>query len=132
MTDPEQDARRTLGHLKRLIREGEDLARDRPLDELAHAKWFERATNYVRRKMPAVTIPPLSQLVPANARMTNWLAPGYRAPHPVDAAMTRARKGRELMSQMVIVLASAVERLELEIEDPSRTRVQRGPEAGPT
>jgi hypothetical protein len=132
MADSGKDARRTLGHLKRLIREGEDLARDRPLDELAHARWFERATNYIRRKMPAVAIPPLPQLVPANVRMPDLLAPGYRAPHPIDAAMTRARKGRELMSQMVIVLASAIERLELEIEGQSRTRVQRGLEAGPT
>jgi hypothetical protein len=82
--------------------------------------------------MPAATIPPFSQRVPANARMTDLLAPVCRAPHPIDAAMTRARKGRELMSQMVLVLASAVERLELEVEGRSRTRVQRGPEAGPT
>jgi len=33
--------RRILGHLKRLMREGDEMLHERPFDEIAHAKWCD-------------------------------------------------------------------------------------------
>lgn len=39
--------RRILGHLKRLMREGDEMLHDQPLDEVAHAKWCDRTEKYM-------------------------------------------------------------------------------------
>lgn len=114
MSKSQNNPRRTLGHLKRLRREGTDLLDNRPLDELAHAKWIHRVINYIPRKMPEVTILPLDQLV--DAKMPNLLDPRYHRPHPLDAAMSRADGGQKLIRKLLVILASAQERLELALE----------------
>ena len=114
MTVSRNDSRRTLAHLRRLTREATELLQSRPLDELAHARWIERTLNYVHRKMPGVKILPLDQLVPVT--MPDLLRPGFRLPHPLDAAMRRSNHGQQLIRKLRAILASAMERLELELE----------------
>jgi hypothetical protein len=106
--------RRTLAHLKRLMCDGRDLAHERPLDEIAHATWMDRAEKYMERKLPDVRIPPPYELI--HVEMPDLLSPDYRPSHPLDAAMARAESGRQLMGKMQAILASAIERLELELE----------------
>ena len=114
MTESRDNPKRTLSHLKRLTREGRALLEERPLDELARAKWSDRARRYLNRKMPGVQVLPPSQLI--DARMPNFLSPTYRPPHPLDAAISRNRQGRKLSQKMLSILASAIERLELRLE----------------
>ena len=38
--------RRILSTVRRLRRDGETLLRERPLDEIAHAMWMQRADTY--------------------------------------------------------------------------------------
>jgi len=114
MTQSTDNPRRTLGHLKRLTREGQELLDNRPLDELAHAKWIMRTMNYLARKMPEVQVLPLHQLI--SLEMPNTLDPGYKRPHPLDAAMRRNDQGQQIIQKLLAVLASARERLELQLE----------------
>ncbi len=118
MTESRENPKRTLGHLKRLTREGRVLLDERPLDELAHAKWSDRAKRYLARKMPDVQILPPDQLI--SVKMPNLLSPSYRRPHPLDAAMSRSRQGQKLIQKMLGIIASATERLELRLEGDGR------------
>ena len=108
------NARQTLGHLKRLTREGRALLHDRPLDEWAHARWIERADRYLRRQIPGIDIPSALQLVPH--RIPDLLDPNHEPPHPIDAAMGRCQHGRQLVEKYLVILARATEQLELNIE----------------
>lgn len=47
MTKSIDNPRRTLSHLNRLMREGDVLVEQRPLDEITHAKWIDRARKYL-------------------------------------------------------------------------------------
>ena len=114
MRKTQDNPRRTLGHLKRLMREGEDLLLSRPLDEFAHALWYDRAEKYLNRKMPELKIPPPDQLV--SIEMPDLLASGHQRSHPIDAAFARASTGGELVGKLMAILASAIERLELKLE----------------
>jgi len=114
MPEPRDNPKRTLSHLKRLTREGQTLLREWPLDELARARWFDRARRYLNRKMPDVQVLPPDQLI--DVRMPNFLSPTYRQPHPLDAAMSRNRQGHKLSQKMLSIIASAIERLELRLE----------------
>ena len=114
MKESQDNPKRTLSHLKRLTREGRVLLHDRPLDELAHAKWFDRAKRYLERKMPDVQVLPPDQLI--SIRMPDLLSPSYKRPHPLDAAMSRSQQGQKLIQKMLAIIASATERLELRIE----------------
>jgi len=87
---------------------------DRPLDELTHAKWFDRARRYLARKMPDVQILPPDQLI--SVTMPDLLSPTYKRPHPLDAAMSRSEQGQKLIRKMLAIIASAIERLELRLE----------------
>lgn len=118
MTESRDNPRRTLSHLKRLTRDGKALLHDRPLDELAHAKWFDRARRYLERKMPDVRILPPDQLI--SVRMPNLLSPTYKRPHPLDAAMSRSQQGQKLNRKMLTIIASAIERLELTLESEDK------------
>ena len=111
MTKPQDNPRRTIGHLKRLIREGEDLLHNRPLDEWAHAKWTDRAIRYLKRKMPDFPVPTAYELQPV--QMPDFMSPNYKKPHPLDVAMTRSENGQKRMRKLVPILTSAAERLEL-------------------
>jgi len=106
--------RRILASLRRLRRDGETLLRERPLDEIAHAKWIERAQRYLQKRMPDVHVAPPDELVPV--QMPALLDPAYRRPHPTDAAFARANSGRELAEKHFAIIASAEERLELKVE----------------
>lgn len=112
MNESQDNPRRTLGHLRRLRRDGKDLINTRPLDEIAHAMWCDRMKKYLQRKMPDVRIPPPHELVPVN--MPNLLAPDYHPSHPIDAAFRRATSGGQLVQAYLTILASAIERFELE------------------
>ncbi len=114
MTESRDNPKRTLGHLKRLSRDGRTLLHERPLDELGNAKWFDRAKRYLERKMPEVKILPPDQLI--SVRMPNFLGPSYKRPHPLDAAMSRCEQGQKLIQQMLGIIASAIKRLELRME----------------
>ena len=114
MTDSTDNPRRTLSHLKRLTREGQALLHDGPLDELGHAKWFDRARRYLERKIPEVQILPVDQLI--SVKMPNFLSPTYKRPHPLDAAMSRSEQGQKLILKMLAIIASATERMELRLE----------------
>jgi len=114
MTDSRDNPKRTLSHLKRLSREGRALLNDRPHDELAHAKWFDRARRYLERKMPGVRMLPPDQLI--SVKMPNLMDPTYRRPHPLDAARSRSEQGCKLTLKMLGIVASATERLELQLE----------------
>ena len=114
MSELRHNPRRTLSHLKRLTREGKALLHDRPLDEIAHAKWFDRAHRYLERKMPDVHILPPDQLI--SIRMPNLLSSTYKRPHPLDAAMSRSEQGQKLNRKMLAIIASATERLEMKLE----------------
>lgn len=87
---------------------------ERPLDEVAHAKWIDRADRYLRKRVPDATIAPLEQLEPIE--MPNLLDPAYRRPHPADAALARADSGRRLAEKYLAICASVQERLELQLE----------------
>ncbi|MBL7076299.1 MAG: hypothetical protein ISS31_02405 [Kiritimatiellae bacterium] len=114
MTQSRDNPNRTLSHLKRLTREGRALLDERPLDELAHAKWFDRAERYLERKMPDVQVLPPDQLI--SIKMPDLMSPTYRRPHPLDAAMGRSEQSQKLIQKMLGIIASARERLELQIE----------------
>ena len=114
MTESRDNSKRTLGHLKRLTREGRALLDERPLDELAHAKWFDRAERYLARKMPDVRVLPPDQLI--SIEMPDLMSPTYKRPHPLDAAMSRSEQGQKLNRKMLAIIASATERLELKLE----------------
>lgn len=114
MSETRDNPKRTLSHLKRLTRDGLSLVEQRPLDEMAHAYWLERAERYLKRKMPEVHVPTASELIPT--RMPNLLSAAYKPPHPLDAAMSRSQKGQRLIQKMLGIIASAIERLELRIE----------------
>ncbi len=114
MTESRDIPKRTLGHLKRLSRDGRTLLHERPLDELAHAKWLDRAKRYLDRKMPEVQVLPPDQLIPV--RMPNFLSPSYKQPHPLDAAMSRFEQRQKLIQKMLGIIASAIEMLELRME----------------
>ncbi|MBT3194481.1 MAG: hypothetical protein HN341_18190 [Verrucomicrobia bacterium] len=114
MTESRDNPRCTLSHLKRLTREGSALLHDRPLDELAHAKWLDRAEKYLERKMPDVQVLPPDQLI--SIKMPNLLSPNYSKPHPLDAAMSRSEQGQRLIQKFQAIIASAIERLELTLE----------------
>ncbi|MBT3382053.1 MAG: hypothetical protein HN742_19720 [Lentisphaerae bacterium] len=114
MTQSADNPRRTLSHLKRLMREGDELVEQRPLDELAHAKWLDRARKYLERKIPEMEIPPPWEL--SRTPFPDLLSRDYRPPHPIDAALARAESGRDLMGQMMVFIAHAAERLEAELE----------------
>ena len=118
MTKSPDNPRRTLSHFKRLSREGKALLSDRPLDELAHAKWFERTRRYLEQKMPEVQILPPDQLI--SVKMPNPLSPTYRQPHQLDAAIHRCDQGRKLTQQMLAIVASATERIELRLETDNK------------
>ena len=106
--------RRVLSSIRRLRRDGEVLLRERPLDEMAHAKWIDRADRYLRKRVSDARILPSDQLVPV--KMPNLLAPDFRKPHPFDAAAARAESGRRLAEKYLAICASAEERLELQLE----------------
>lgn len=114
MNESANNPRRTLSHFKRLVREGEDLAEHRPLDEVANTKWLQRAIRYVSRKMPDVTIASPSDACPVEMR--NLLDTDYEPPDPSDAAVARAESGRALMRQRLVILAHAIEQLEAKLE----------------
>jgi len=106
--------RHILSSIRRLRRDGERLLHERPLDEIAHAKWIDRADRYLRKRVSDARILPADQLVPV--RMPNLLAPEFCKPHPFDAAAARAESGRKLAEKYLVICASAQERLELRIE----------------
>jgi len=114
MTQSTGNPRRTLGHLKRLMREGDDLVEQTPLDEIAHAKWMDRAQRYLERKIPGMEIPPLWKLHPTP--LPDLLDPDLRTPDPIDATLTRAERGRDLVGQLMVFLAHAIENLEADLE----------------
>jgi hypothetical protein len=114
MTETRDNTKRTLSHLKRLIREGRVLLEKHPLDELAHAKWFDRAERYLDRKMPDVQVLPPDQLI--SIKMPDLMSPTFRLPHPLDAAMSRSEQSQRLIQKMLGIIASATERLELQLE----------------
>jgi hypothetical protein len=114
MTESRDNPKRTLAHLKRLTREGRALLGERPLDELAHAKWFGRAERYLERKMPDVRVLPPDQLI--SIKMPDLMSPTYRRPHALDAAMSRSEQSQKLIQKMLGIIASATERLELQLE----------------
>ena len=106
--------KRILSSIRRLRRDGELLLRERPLDEIAHAKWIDRADRYLRKRVPETHIAPLNQLAPV--QMPNLLSPNYRKPHPADSALARADSGRRLAEKYLAICASAQERLELKLD----------------
>jgi len=96
-----------------------DVERNRCAENILYAavffiKWFERAKRYLGRKMPEVVILPCDQLI--SVRMPKFLSPSYKRPHPLDAAMSRCEQGQKLIQQMLGIIASAIERLELRME----------------
>ena len=115
MTESQDNPKRTLSHLKRLTREGRVLLHERPLDELARARWLDRTKRYLQRKMPDVQVLPAYQLV--SVRMPDLLGPSYKPPHPLDAAMSRNEQGHKLIQKMLCIIAIAIERLELRMEN---------------
>ena len=114
MTESRGNPKQTLRHLKRLAREGRALLRDWPLDELAHAKWLDRAKRYIERTMPDVQVLPPDQLI--SIKMPDLLSPTYKQPHPMDAALRRSEQGQKLVQMFLAIIASAIERLELTLE----------------
>ena len=114
MTKTPDNTKRTLSHLKRLTREGRVLLDERPLDELAQAKWFDRAQRYLEHKMPDVQVLPPDQLI--SIEMPDLMSPSYRPPHPLDAAMSRSEQTQRLTQKMLGIIASATEKLELKLE----------------
>ncbi len=106
--------RRILSSIHRLRRDGETLLRERPLDEIAHAKWTDRADKYLRKRMPNVHIAPPYELEPVT--IPNFLDPSYRPSHPMDSALARTEAGKRLAQKYLSILASAQERLELKLE----------------
>lgn len=87
---------------------------EHPLDEVKHAKWFDRAERYLARKMPDVQVLPPAQLI--SIKMPDLMSPTHRQPHPLDAAMSRSEQGQKLTKKMLGIIASATERLELQLE----------------
>jgi len=85
------------------------------MDEIAHAKWIDRAERYLRKRVPNIQILPRYQL--EGVEMPNLLSPDYKKPHPVDAAFARAESGRKLARKYLAICASAQERLELKLEE---------------
>lgn len=114
MSKHSDNRRRTLSHLARLKHEGQELIEVRPLDDLAQAKWIERVVNYIERKMPDVEIPPLHQL--GDVELPDALELSRHRPHPLDAAMSRSHSGTSIIRKLLVILASAQERLELQTE----------------
>ena len=111
---PQPSTRRILSSVRRLIRDGEKLFDERPLDEIVHVKWIDRADRYLRKRVPDIYIAPPHELEPT--QMPDLLAPDYRKPHPMDAALGRAESGRRLAQKYLTICAQAQERLELELE----------------
>ena len=106
--------RRTLGHLKRLMREGDELLEQRPLDEIAHAKWLDRARKYLERKIPGLEIPPpweLTGKIPVNP-----FSPDFKHTSPLEGTLARAESGRNLMGHMMVFIAHGIERIEAQLE----------------
>ena len=64
--------------------------------------------------MPGVRMLPPDQLI--SVKMPNLMDPTYRRPHPLDAARSRSEQGCKLTLKMLGIVASATERLELQIE----------------
>ena len=100
------------------MREGNETFHDRPFDEIAHAKWIERTENYIQRRMPDVRIPSCNEVLPID--IPDLLDPNYRKSDPFDATIARTDSGRNLAEIFITMLASAIERLELEIENEDK------------
>ncbi len=103
-----------------MMREGEDLIENKPLDEFAHAKWSDRVQKYLNRKLPEIEIPAPWKLmgVPPNP-----LSNDRQQKDPIDSKLARTENGKQEMRHMMVFLARGIERLEfyLETEDRDRT-----------
>jgi hypothetical protein len=122
----EADAKRVLRHLARLRREGIALLRDRPLDEVAHAMWSDRADKYMGKEFPESRPRRPDELV--EVQMPDLLDPTRPRSHPLDAAVARTEIGCQLMRRQLAVLASRAEQLELKMEQRKESDAE--PEAG--
>lgn len=114
MKDTPANPRRVLSHLKRLMREGDIILHEHPHDELSHALWDNRVTKYIQCKMPDVQILQVDELVPTV--MPDLMDRNRHVSSPKDSARIRAKSSRDLMKKYLTILASAIERLELQIE----------------
>ena len=115
MKKPTANPRRVLGHLKRLMRAGDIMLHDRPLDELSHALWCDRVTKYIRLKMPDAQILRVDELLPI--AVPDLMDRNRPRSNPIDAALARANSSRDLTKIYMTILASVIERLELQIEN---------------
>jgi hypothetical protein len=75
------------------------------LDEIAHAKWYDRAERYLDRNMPHVQVLPPDQLI--SIKMPDLMSPTHKRPHPLDAAMSRSEQSQKLIQKMLSIIASA-------------------------
>ena len=96
------------------MREGDELVEQRPLDEIAHAKWYDRARKYLERKTPGLKIPPPWELT--GRIPPNWMSPDFKRKSPAEAALARAESGRDLMGHMMVFIAHGIERIEAKLE----------------
>ncbi|OGV66830.1 MAG: hypothetical protein A3K18_30285 [Lentisphaerae bacterium RIFOXYA12_64_32] len=56
-------------------------------------------------------IPPAYEL--SRRPFPDLLSPDSKPSHPIDAALTRAESGRELVGQLMVYVARAIEEMEL-------------------